>query len=748
MVVRRLALVVLVLFLMRGTGAGQEDLISKITIMGNAKVEDGVIRGAIKSREGNPFSADQVREDLRSIFNLGYFSDVQVDIKPTPRGKEVIFIVAERPSIKDIVVTGNQKVKLEDIKEKVTLKPRSILNLDKVKENADQIRKLYFTKGYYGVKVEEKVDYLEANEALVTYAITEGPKGRIKTIRFKGNKNLKASDLRKIMQTKEWTIFSFFTKGGILDEDVLKNDVQILTAYYYEHGYLEAKISEPKINLSDPKRITIEIDVQEGPQYRLGEIDFRGDLIRSKESLFRSLGLKRNDVYSGSAVRRDVTTLTEIYANQGYAYVEVNPNTSIDSKEHLANVVFDINKGKLVYFDKIQVTGNAKTRDKVVRRELLVAEGELYSVTALNESRNRLKRTGYFKEVDFTTSRGSGDDKIDLNLKVEEAPSGALTFGVGYSGLEGILGSASVSERNLFGLGYAASLRLRLGADSNDVRLGFTDPYFLGYRLSAGTDLYHEKVGFFDTYSYKVTGGDIRLGKEITNNFRLDLMYKLETVDVYDIQLGAPLTIIEQAGKNTTSALLLTPSLDTRNDFYAPSKGQRTSLLIENAGGPLGGDYSFVKSALQTSWYFPLPLGVVLNLRGQAGAIEAYNGSIVPTYEKFYVGGITTVRGFEYGFAGPVDLGGDPVGANYMLVFNTELIVPLAREIGLRGAVFFDMGKGANKVSDLLPLRYAAGVGIRWFSPFGPINIDFGWNLSPKRDEKGFVLDFGAGTVF
>ncbi len=300
-------------------------MVSKITVLGNVKVEEGVIRGAMKSREGGPLSPEQIREDLRSIFGLGFFTDVQVDIKSTPKGKEVIFIVAEKPFVKEILITGNEKVKLEDIKEKVTLTPRSILNLEKVKENSEQIRKLYFSKGYYGVNVEYKIDYLEANEAVVTFRIAEGPKGHIKKLVFKGNQKIKSSQLKKVMTTKQWNIFSLLTKTGTLDEDALKNDIQILNAYYIDHGYLDAKISEPKIDLRDPKRIRIEIEIEEGPQYRLGTIDFKGDVLTTKEELFKDLQLKRNDIYSNSAIREQIRSFTEKFANEGYAYVEITP---------------------------------------------------------------------------------------------------------------------------------------------------------------------------------------------------------------------------------------------------------------------------------------------------------------------------------------------------------------------------------------------------------------------------------------
>lgn len=753
-------LVLLILFLLVGICAGEEEKIYKITVLGNVKIEEAVVRGAVKSREGGPFSTEQIREDLRSIFGLGYFTDVQVDIKSTPQGKEVIFIVVEKPSIKEILITGNQKVKLDDIKEKVTLTPRSILNLEKVKESSEQVRKLYFSKGYYGVNVEYKIDYLETNEAAITFKIIEGSKGHIQKIVFKGNKKIKSSELKKVMTTKQKNILSIITKAGVLDEDILKNDIQLLTAYYFDHGCLDAKISEPRIDLHDPKRIRIEIDITEGPQYHVGTVDFKGDVLTTKEELFKVIKTKRNDVYSNSAVHRDISTLTEKFANQGYAYVEISPETAVDVKNLLVNLTFDIEKKKRVSFERIQVTGNTKTRDKVIRRELQVAEGELYNATGMNKSRDRLKRLGFFKEVDFTTSRGSLDDKINLDIKAEEAPTGALSFGMGYSTIERVVGTASISDRNLFGLGYNAALKVSLGQLTRMFRFSFTDPYFLGYPYAAGFDVYQETVEIFTTYSYKTLGGDIRFGKQLTDTFRLDGMYKLETINVYNVASDASLFISEQQGKKTTSAIAFTPSIDTRDDFFNPTRGGKHSLFVENAGGVLGGDNYFIKVLGQTSWFFPMPLGTVLNLRGQAGFIQSYGGKTTPIYERFFAGGLYTIRGYEYGKAGPIDLAtGDPLGAEKMVAFNSELIFPISREIGLRGAVFWDIGEGwgmerpmsikdLKRIDPNKGIKTGFGVGIRWFSPFGPIHIDIGLNPSPKHGEKRTVLEFSAGSVY
>jgi outer membrane protein insertion porin family len=296
-------------------------------------------------------------------------------------------------------------------------------------------------------------------------------------------------------------------------------------------------------------------------------------------------------------------------------------------------------------------------------------------------------------------------------------------------------------------MGYNGLVRFSLGEWTRELRLSFTDPYFLGYPYAAGFDLYDYRRDW-TTYSYSILGGDVRFGKELTERIRADMMYKLEKINVYNITPDASYFIQAQAGKKITSALSLSLSMDDRDDYFAPTSGARHSLFIQDAGGIFGGDNYFVKVMGETSWFFPMPLSTVLNLRGKLGFIEPYGGTTAPIYEKFFVGGIYTVRGFEYGRAGPKDVNDEPLGALKMAVFNSELIFPLAREIGLRGALFWDIGKGFDKVSDLTPLRTGAGIGIRWFSPFGPIHIDLGFNLNRQAGEKRQVIDFTAGTTF
>ena len=745
----RIVVYILLYLILTGRCFGEDEKIVRITILGNEKVTEDVIRSNIKSRENEPLSIPQVKKDLKSIYEMDYFTDVIIDLRNVEGGKEVIFIVVEKPSIRNILISGNVKIKAPKIREKIDITTGTILNMEKLKQAADNIKKFYSSKAYYRAEVDYHPNYLDGNQVDVEFIIKEGEKGYIKKIRFQGNEHVSARKLRKYMRVKKKAWFGWFTKRGMLDEDILNADIQSLKGFYFDHGYIQVKIDKPEITITkDGKWIYIDINIHEGERFKVGEIDFKGDILTTREDLFKRLSLKKGKVYRSSVVQRDIQKITNLYADKGYAYAEIVPLTSVDSEMRLAHITFDIHKGKKVYFERITISGNTKTRDKVIRRELKAGEGDLYSSTAMRRGRRKLKTTGYFKEVEFTTSKGTRDDKIDLDIKVEEAPTGAISFGAGFSTLEGLLGTATISERNLFGLGYKAQLTGTMGGESERFKFGFTDPWLLGTPTSAGFDVYKKESEVFDTYSSDVLGADVHLGRNLTDYISASLVGRAERMEISDVTSDASRFVREQEGTKDTYSLALVLARDTRNDFYNPTKGSKHTLSLENAGGILGGDNTFYKVAGDTNWYFPLPWDTVLHLRGRAGIVEGYDGKDVPIYERFYVGGINTIRGFEYGEAGPKDETGEVIGGENMLVFNSEFIFPLSKAIGLKGAIFYDAGKGFDKYSEFGRLKHAVGLGIRWFSPVGPIRIDWGYNLNPQEGEKQGVWDFTAGTQF
>jgi len=736
------------LLVLVAVGFAQQRLIRKIVILGNERISKEMILHEIKSKVEGPFSKDRVREDVKAIYRLGYFRDVQVDVSETKEGVILTFVVIEKPLIEDVVISGNLKLDRESIEEVIEVKRDSILDMGKVRSSAKEIKKLYTSKGYYGSEVDYRVEFIKGNKAVVYFEISEGVKGYIKKIKFVGNKAFSSRRLKRIMKTREKGWFWWLTKSGRLEMDVLEVDINRIKGFYLDHGYVMVKVSEPEITLSkDRKSIIITIKIEEGDQYRLGSLDIRGDILTTKEELLKGLKSRVGKLYRSSLVHKDLLWLSDRYADEGYAYVDISPMTRIEHEKRLVHLVFKIQKGVKVYIGRIEIKGNTKTRDKVIRRELKVAEGDLYSSTLLRKSRQRVKRTGYFKEVDFATTPTEKREIIDLDIRVEEAEQGALQFGAGYSSLYGVVGTVSLSHRNLFGFGYKAYAKATVGEDIMDFSLGFTDPRFLDTQFSVGFDAFNETYDY-TTYDSRKTGGDLKIGREITDNIRADLAYLYERVKIYNIEEEASDYIKSQLGTTTTSKVTLTVTRNTINDIFNPSRG--SEIWVSGSIAGLGGDNYFYKAASGISWFHPIVGDLVLNLRGSIGIVRGYNGREVPLVEKLYVGGIRTLRGFEYGMAGPVDEENEPIGALNMLTFSSELIYPLSKALGLKIAIFYDVGKGFDHWDEITPLRHAVGVGIRWYSPLGPIRIDWGYNLDrkPERGEKVSVWDFSMGMMY
>jgi outer membrane protein insertion porin family len=560
------------------------------------------------------------------------------------------------------------------------------------------------------------------------------------------------------MKTKEKGWFWWLSGAGKLERDVLDLDVNRVRGLYLDKGYVTVKVNDPEITLSKNKKsIQITIRIEEGEQYKLGSLDITGDILTTKEELLKGFKSRVNKVYRSSLVQKDLLWLTDQYTDKGYAYADVAPLTMLDQEKKLVHLTFKIDKGITVHINRIEMEGNTKTRDKVIRRELKIAEGDLYSSTRIRKSRERVLRTGYFKDVEFTPSPTEKKDLIDLDIRVEEQQMGRLAFGAGYSNVHGVIGSVSLSHGNLFGRGYKASIKAELGGDVRNFYVSFADPRFLDTPFSLGVTGYNETEEY-STYSVDVAGGGLTLGREITENISASLGYRFERVNVYDVSPYASWTIWQEKGVSNTSKVTLTLTRNTLNDPYFPTEG--SEIWVSGAIAGLGGDNYFYSLSGGASWFYPIVGDLVLNLRATAGTVQPYTNKPVPINERFYVGGIKTIRGFEYGMAGPVDIYHEPYGALNMVVFNTEFLYPLSKALGLRAAAFFDVGKGWGGAdvfdptrsfdNDFWPLRYTAGAGIRWYSPFGPIRIDWGYNLSPKagRGEKTNVWDFSMGTLF
>jgi outer membrane protein insertion porin family len=429
--------------------------------------------------------------------------------------------------------------------------------------------------------------------------------------------------------------------------------------------------------------------------------------------------------------------------------VEIRPIVRLDEEKNGVNLTLAIAKGEKVYFERIDIVGNTKTRDNVIRRELRFAEGDAFSATGLRRSRQRLKTTGYFTEVDFATSKGTSDEKLDLDVEVEETNTGAVSIGLGFSTREEFVLEGALSERNFMGRGYKYKLSGAFGGDSTQLRVGFTDPWVLGYPVLAGIELFITEDSFFDSYSTKERGGRLRLGKELGEYLRGSLTYTYEKVKVFDVDEDASRFVKEQEGTRNSSILGATLSMDTRDDFYFPTRGGQYRVHGDNSGGILGGDNDFYRLTGDFQYYYPLIWKFVGKARLLLGLIEPYGeNDDVPIWERFYVGGIRTIRGFDYGEAGPEDETGEVIGSEKQTVGSLEILFPVKMDMGVRGLVFFDVGKGFDDADDFLPLRTSAGIGLRWLTPMGPMRMDYGWNLNPKDNEVSGKFHFFVGGSF
>lgn len=727
-----------------------KEIIIKISIRGNDRIEEDAVKSEIKSKEGDVLSQKALREDLRRIYEMGYFEDVNVTKESTPAGKEITFIVSEKPSVKRIEISGNEFIDKEDINEVIDIKTHAILNFTKLENSVKNILKLYRDKGYWAAEVDYRVYYLKTKEAIIDFRIEENKKTKIKEIQFVGNKVYADEELRDIMETSEKGFFSWLTDSGVLNEDELNQDIDKISSLYSNNGYVEIKIGKPEITY-DNKWIYILIRINEGKQFRVGKVDIRGDLIEEKDILLKGLNMTSGKMFNRSLLREDISVLTDKYARVGYAFADITPLTSIDKESQLVDLTFDIHRGKKVYFERISITGNSRTRDKVIRRELKIAEGDQYDKEKLGRSYEKINRLGYFEEISFNTEKGGGDDKLDLIVKVKERPTGAVSVGAGYSSIDNLIGMINISESNLFGRGLKLFLVANIGGKSQSYKLGFTEPWLLDTPISAGFDIYDTKREYTN-YDKHARGGDIRFGFPITEEYtRAYLTYKYENVDITEVQDDAADVIRDQEGNTSTSSIVLALVRDSRDSAIFPTKGSDNSISTEYAGGFLGGTNYFTKYVGNTTWYFPLFWDTVFMSRGRIGYAHGNQGRELPLFERFFLGGINTIRGFEAYSIGPKDPDtGDVIGGNKELLFNLEYIFPLVEEAGIKGVVFFDAGNAFNEDEDydFNQLRTSVGAGIRWYSPLGPLRLEWGYNLDPEPGENQSDWEFAIGVMF
>ncbi|MGM0555036.1 MAG: outer membrane protein assembly factor BamA [Myxococcota bacterium] len=773
-----------------GQPAGEGDVVDVVQVVGNRRVEEASVLEQIDTKSGQPIRPEQISKDIHDVYDLGYFRDVRVDATRTKDGRVVVsFVVVEKPAIARIEYRGNEEIGDDKIKEVVNLKRFSILDVSKVKANAEKIRELYTEKGYYLADVSYKIEPLEerGDLAVVAFDIREYAKVEVKKVTFLGNENIPDDELQQIMRTREGSFLSFLTDFGSFREDQFSEDLQRITAYYYDKGFVQVSVGVPSVRLSrDKKYLYITISIDEGDQFSVGSVDVQGDFIAEKEELMDMVSLSKGDVFSYGTMRRDLQKLQSFYRDSGYAYVNVNPLNRINKPDQSVDVAYDIQKGKKVYFGRIEIAGNTKTRDKVIRRELRIEEGDLFSDTKLQSSKRRIRRLGYFENVEITTQRGARDDLINARVKVTETRTDTFQIGAGFSSTESFIANAQVSLNNLAGRGQSLSLQAQLSAIRSLFNLQFSEPWLFDSPWQFSFNLYNFDYALPD-FSRRSTGGDLTFGYPLSRALDLDIpgellvsaTYKLEDVGI--TTGGRSNRDQETSGAffrgGLTSSVRLGTFYDNRDNRLFPSDGQYHSVKVELADDTFTlSQTEFLKTDLETRWYFPIFWEFVLRLQGQLGYVTNIDpNKSVPLFERYFVGGPTTVRGFDRFGLGPSrsvalrttdptsSLDDFEIGGNKQLIFTAEIEFPIFTAAGIKGVVFADAGNAFDDDQPLTldldlfkspeknysdALRTTVGFGFRWRSPIAPLRFEWGIPLQRLPGEKGLVFDFSIGNAF
>jgi outer membrane protein insertion porin family len=762
-----------------GRALSQEKVrLKEVKITGNVRVEDDGIRLHLKSRPGDNFDPLVVEQDVKAIFRMGFFDDVNAELS---QDGILTYAIKEKPYIREVKIQGASQVTKEKIETALGIGARTILDRTKVAEGVEKVRKLYTEQGYVNAAIDHSVAVEATNQAVITLDIVEGGRLLIKKVAFEGNKAFSDGDLKGLIATKEEWIFSFITNRGVLDRDMLTNDVAILSNYYNDNGYVEHKIDDPVI-LRARDGLEVIFRIAEGPQYRVGKVEIGGELIQEGQQMLKSVKLTTGQIFRGSRLRDDITAITDIYSNKGFAFVQVDPVTKIDQSQKNVDVALVISKGPPVYFNRVLVTGNSKTRDSVVRREMLANEQELYSGNKVTQSRNALQRTGYFEDVQVTTKKTDQADTLDLLVDVKEGPTGSFQVGGGYSSGDGFLANVNIAEKNIAGGGQGVSGNFSIGSSRQDFILSANDPYFYDTKNAVGldafntmrkyTDFNEHKLGFGVHTSYPLKELNMPffgrakrgLGSDEINDdgaptiwdfMRGGVSYDLTRDKINGLSATASQSIKDEAGTTVTSSVTPGLTYDSRDHFFNPTEGTKSAFSLKTAG--LGGDTQFIKPDLSVRWYYPLLKdpnwggAYVLGLGGALGY-----GNNLPLFERYFLGGINSIRGFQERSVAPrapsgCDASGnncastDVVGGNKAAVVNVELLFPVYEQYGLRGVAFFDVGNAFNTFT-YSDLRRSVGLGGRWMSPFGPLRVELGFPISKKPGDETSVLGFSIGA--
>lgn len=748
-------------FSLMGTLFAAEDLgprvtlfkIDKIELRGLKKVEKEAVLERIGSKVDMVLDNYLLKKDLEKIYSMKYFESVSAEHETVGGKNALIFSMKEKPIVTKITFEGNDGLNDDDLKGQVKTKIFSILDATLVKNDIQALLKHYEEKGYFLASVDYKEKKINEENIELQFVIKEFDKVKVKRISFLGNKAFKDEEIKSIIQTQEDSLFSGLSGSGNFKEINFQNDIERLKYFYRMKGYLQINIGTPEITISEDKKwVFITMKLTEGPQFSINKISFQGEMLFPENDLREKLSLKENETYSEESLRKDIQLLTEMYQDEGYAFANVIRNLNIVPGENKVDVEFSFEKGKIAYFGRINIKGNSKSRDKVVRRELLIREGQKFNGTALRQSKENVQRLGFFEpeSINFNTvSPKDKEDILDVEITVKEKNTGQISLGAGYSTATGGFFQASVSQSNFRGMGQNLTFSLNLAKTSNTFSVDFTEPYFLDTKWSLGGGVFVSNDDTSSSYSEKKKGMNVRVGYPILTFTNLYTTYKLEDTKIKTIDDP---TIDINLENGLASSIQTSIVHDRRDDRSDARKGIFLSYSTEYTG--LGGDKKWVKNEAEARGFYPVWGDLIFRSRFYAGRLDEVNGQKIPRTEKFTLGGSRNLRGYSYEAVGPKATGVNTLGQT--LTFNTggvfstftnfEFQHPLSREAGLKWVVFFDAGHAGSFNNVKIYTDY--GFGFRWFSPIGTLRFEFGYPLTGVYKNQGSQFHFDIGQLF
>jgi outer membrane protein insertion porin family len=737
--------------------------VTSIEIRGAKRIEVPAIAGRLTLKAGDPYTSDNVRGQVKILYDAGFFEDVQVETESVGEGMGVTFVVQEKPFITEIVFDGNEHLTEEKLKEKTTIKSQTFLDPQQVKESAESIRQIYLRDGYYNAQVIPVIQALDEDRKRLTFHVTEGEKARVKTVTFEGLRAATKTEIFNVISTREWIPwYGLFTKfklpsmvsdAGVLKREEMANDVERIKEVLLNKGYFNVRVGQPSVELSeDQKWFNVSYTVSEGEPFTIGEIGFRGNTVFEEPELREGLRIKEGEIFQRAKIRDEITRLTDLYGSKGYSFAEVTPTVNPNNEERTVGIILHIREGEMMRIRQINIYGNDKTRDNVIRREIRVDEQDVIDTASLKRSFQRLNNLNFFETVEILPTPVT-PDKVDLNVRVKEKPTGMFSVGGGFSTLDRLVAIADITQGNLGGYGYLGRIRGQLGQRRTLGSITFRNPYLNDSLTSLQVDGYRSITNYL-SYFEERTGGNITLGRWLSEYVTGSISLFGEQITFRDPQLGicpdlVPI-VCRQLGTRSSTGFRMALFRDTRDYYIDPRSGWRFGGGVDIGTPYLGGTNNFVKYYVDVIKVTPLPLDLRVSLRVRYGEVRALGGTQVPLNERFFVGGINTMRGFAFGRAGPtVPTTHAPFGASKQLIFSNELIFTISSEAKLNGVLFFDYGKGFDDDEPLsFNLRSAVGLEGRWISPFGPLRVAYGINLDKKTGERFGVFEFTIGTLF